>query len=71
VLINFNPPADGKYYAEVSERFASRGGKTFIYALRISAPQPNVRLELPAEVVNADRGKATKAGELICSAKEA
>jgi len=59
-IISFNPPTDGKYFAEVRERFASRGGKTYVYALRISPQQPNVRLELPSDVVIADRGKTQK-----------
>lgn len=60
LVVNFNPPADGKYFAEISERFASRGGNTFTYALRMTPPQPRVTLELPADVVSADRGKPQK-----------
>jgi hypothetical protein len=45
--IDFNPPADGKYTAEVSERFASRGGPAFAYRLRVTQPQPDVQITPP------------------------
>ena len=41
----FNAPADGTYFVEVGERFASRGGAAFVYRLRLAPPQPKLRLE--------------------------
>lgn len=55
-LVKFTAPADGKFFAQVTERFASRGGPAFAYRLRIAAPQPSVQLDLPTDVVSVDRG---------------
>lgn len=55
-LVKFTAPADGKYFAQVSERFASRGGPAFAYRLRIAPPRPGVALDLVTDVVSVDRG---------------
>ena len=56
----FNAPADGTYFVEVGERFASRGGAAFVYRLRLAPPQPKLRLELASDAVSVDRGKDQK-----------
>lgn len=54
--LRFTAPADGRYFAAVSERFASRGGPAFAYRLAIAPPRPDVQLDLPTDAVSVDRG---------------
>lgn len=58
--LDFTPPADGTYTAEVSERFASRGGPAFAYRLRVAALAPDFRLTLPVDSLAVDVGTAKK-----------
>jgi hypothetical protein len=50
--LTFTPPADGAYTAEVRDRFASRGGPTFAYRLRISQPVPDFALSFAADALS-------------------
>lgn len=58
-------PSDGRYRITVSERFASRGGASFAYRLRITEPVPSVRLELTSDIVSVDRGAQQKLAVLV------
>lgn len=58
--LDFNPPADGTYTAEVSERFASRGGPDFAYRLRIAPLTPDFRLSFASDVLAIDIGTEKK-----------
>ena len=46
--LDFTPPTEGMYTAEVSERFASRGGPAFAYRLRVTRVAPDFQLSLTA-----------------------
>lgn len=49
--LSFTAPEDGKYFAEVRDRFASRGGPAFAYRLRITPPQPDFALSFAADAL--------------------
>jgi hypothetical protein len=53
--LKFVAPADGRYVAQIAERFASRGGQAFAYRLRIAEPQPDFQLELPSDTLSVNR----------------
>lgn len=48
----FRTPADGIYYIRIEDRFASRGGSTFAYRLRVALAQPDFRLTFTADAVS-------------------
>jgi len=58
--LDFSPPADGKYIAEVRERFASRGGAAFAYRLRITPSSPDFQITLPVDTLAASIGGEQK-----------
>jgi len=49
-VLNFKPPADGKYVLEIRERFARRGGPQFAYEVAIGPPPADFRLLAPDSV---------------------
>ena len=56
----FTAPADGEYTAEVRDRFASRGGPTFAYRLKITHPTADFLLSLPSDAIAAPIGGEQK-----------
>jgi hypothetical protein len=56
----FTAPADGEYVAQVRDRFASRGGPTFAYRLRITRPTADFVLSLPGDALAAPIGGEQK-----------
>ncbi|MDX1944141.1 MAG: PPC domain-containing protein [Pirellulaceae bacterium] len=59
VSLTFNPPADGTYLVEISERFSRRGGPAFAYRVQISEPAADFRLLAP-DLVSVDVGAEKK-----------
>ncbi|HVA44807.1 MAG TPA: PPC domain-containing protein [Pirellulales bacterium] len=59
--LRFTAPADGSFYVRVADRFASRGGQTFAYRLRITpAAAPDFRLTFAADALSLDRKSQAK-----------
>ena len=56
VELAFTPPADGDYFVQVRDEFATRGGPAFAYRLRASAPVPDFGFSLPTDGVAVDIG---------------
>jgi hypothetical protein len=52
-LLKFTVPGSGRYFVQVAERFASRGGPDFGYRLRVEpvGTEPDFRLRLSDDVV--------------------
>ena len=58
--LQFDPPADGVYRVQISERFRSRGRPEFAYRLTISPPTtPDLSLTLGTDGVRLYRGAKT------------
>jgi hypothetical protein len=59
--LSFTAPADGAYVVRVEDRFASRGGSSFAYRLRLDrAPQPDFELHLSTDALSIPRGGEAK-----------
>lgn len=60
--LTFNPPADGTYQVRVQDRFSSRGGASYGYRLRITAPvaRPDFRLTFKTDALSLVRGTTQK-----------
>lgn len=56
----FTAPKEGRYVARVEDRFASRGGSSFGYRLRVAPPEPDFRLALASDAVTLYRGAKAK-----------
>jgi len=51
-------PADGTYYVQVRDNFASRGGPRFAYRLRVQSPaEQTFRVTLPTDAITLTPGK--------------
>jgi hypothetical protein len=61
-LLRFTAPAEANYLVRVEERFASRGGPTFAYRLRIDRPSstPDFRLQFAADALTLNRAGEVK-----------
>ena len=53
--LTFKVPADGIYYIRVEDRFASRGGSTYAYRLRVAPAQGDYRLTFATDAVTLSR----------------
>jgi hypothetical protein len=53
--LTFKVPADGIYYIRVEDRFASRGGSTFAYRLRVAPARPDYRLSFATDAITLPR----------------
>ena len=55
--LSYRAPADGIYFARVSDRFRSRGGAAWAYRLRVAErPVADYRLSVAADTLNLPRG---------------
>jgi hypothetical protein len=57
--LKFSAPADGLYFAAVQDRFRSRGGRAFVYGIRVSRPAPGFDLGFTTLGVSVNRGQQT------------
>ena len=55
--LRFTAASSGNYAVTVRDRFASRGGLSFAYRLRIDRPLPDFDLQFALAAVNLERGK--------------
>jgi hypothetical protein len=61
--LTIQPPTDGVYTIQISERFKQRGGADFAYRLRVQeavAAAQDFRLKLATDVLNVPRGSTAK-----------
>lgn len=58
--LTFTPPEDGDYIAEVSERFASRGGPDFAYRIRVTDDLPGFEITYDLDALLVDVGTEKK-----------
>jgi hypothetical protein len=59
-FIRFDPPANGTYTVEITERFRARGGHDFAYRLRVVPAPADFRLLLPTDGFSLPRGNVAK-----------
>lgn len=58
--LSWTAPVEGNYIAEVSEKFASRGGPAFAYRLRVVDAKPDFSLQLVSDNFAVDVGTEKK-----------